>query len=107
MHLEQSNKGKEMRLQLDATNKLPAYVQIRNQLRERILHGDLPAGTQLPPERALARSLGVSRATGVNAYDELEADGLVKGYVGRPTSVGRGDVLPSTRNPPSCSRSIA
>ena len=90
MHLEQSNKGKEMRLQLDATNKLPVYVQIRNQLREQILHGDLPAGTQLPPERALARSLGVSRATVVNAYDELEADGLVKGYVGRGTIVIEG-----------------
>ena len=74
-------------VQLDEESKLPAYVQIRNQLRDRILHGDLPAGTRLPPERALAQSLGVSRTTVVSAYDELEADGLAKGYVGRGTIV--------------------
>jgi len=76
-----------MHLQLDSKSKLPAYMQICHQLRERILNGDMPAGTQLPPERALARSLKVSRTTVVNAYDELEADGLVKGYVGRGTIV--------------------
>ena len=76
-----------MHLRLDPESKIPAYVQIRNQVREQILHGDLPAGAQLPPERALARSLGVSRTTVVNAYDELEAEGLVKGYVGRGTVV--------------------
>ncbi len=76
-----------MHLQLEPKSKLPAYMQIRNQLRERILHGDLPAGTQLPSERTLAQSLGVSRTTVVSAYDELEADGLVKGHVGRGTIV--------------------
>ena len=74
-------------LQLDSESKLPAYVQIRNQLREQILHGDLPADAQLPPERALAQSLGVSRTTVVNAYGELKAEGLVKGHVGRGTVV--------------------
>ena len=76
-----------MHLQLDRESKLPAYVQIRNQLRGQILDGALPAGAQLPPERVLARSLGVSRTTVVNAYDELEAEGLVRGYVGRGTIV--------------------
>jgi DNA-binding transcriptional MocR family regulator len=74
-------------LQLDSESKLPTYVQIRNQLREQILHGDLPGGTRLPPERALAQSLGVSRTTVVNAYGELKAEGLVKGHVGRGTVV--------------------
>jgi DNA-binding transcriptional MocR family regulator len=85
--LDQANEGEVMHLELDLKNKLPAYMQIRNQLRERILRGDLAAGTQLPAERTLARSLGVSRTTVVNAYDELEADGLVKGHVGRGTIV--------------------
>jgi DNA-binding transcriptional MocR family regulator len=76
-----------MKLQLDSDSQLPAYVQIRNQLRERILHGDLPAGAQLPPERTLARSLGISRTTVVNAYGELKAEGLVEGRVGRGTVV--------------------
>ncbi len=76
-----------MRLQLDSESKLPTYVQIRNQLREQILRGDLPADTLLPPERTLAQSLGISRTTVVNAYGELKAEGLVKGHVGRGTVV--------------------
>jgi 2-aminoadipate transaminase len=87
-----------MELEIDSGSKLPAYVQIRNQLREQILRGDLPVGAQLPPERALAESLGVSRTTVVSAYDELEAEGFVKGYVGRGTIVvggaARDDVQP-------------
>ena len=47
----------------------------------------MPAGFQLPPERDLAASLDVSRATVVSAYRELEARGLVRGYVGRGTFV--------------------
>lgn len=76
-----------MKLLLDSDSQLPVYVQIRNQLREQILHGDLPAGAQLPPERTLARSLGISRTTVVNAYGELKAEGLVEGRVGRGTVV--------------------
>ena len=76
-----------MNLQLDRESRLPAYVQIRNQLRERILRGDLPPGTRLPPEREMARRLGVSRTTVVSAYDELEAEGLVTAHVGRGTVV--------------------
>jgi 2-aminoadipate transaminase len=76
-----------MHVQLDPESELPAYVQIRNQLRDRILRGDLSVGARLPPERTLARTLGVSRTTVVSAYDELEAEGLVQGHVGRGTVV--------------------
>jgi len=81
---------KKLHLQLDPDHELPIYLQIRRQLRERILQGDLPAGAQLPPERTLAQSLGVSRTTVVNAYGELKAEGLVEGYVGRGTIVAAG-----------------
>ena len=47
----------------------------------------MPAGFQLPPERDLASALAISRATVVSAYRELEARGLVRGYVGRGTFV--------------------
>lgn len=65
----------------------PLYLQIRNQIRDLIFSGDLPAGTRLPPERDLAASLGVNRTTVSNAYHELTADGLVEGQVGRGTFV--------------------
>jgi len=77
-------------LRIDPDSRLPVYTQISNQLREQILRGDLPPGARLPPERALARSLGVSRTTVVNAYDQLEGEGLVEGQVGRGTLVVEG-----------------
>ena len=47
------------------------------QLRAAILRGDLRVGARLPPERALAETLGVNRATVRAALHELEASGLV------------------------------
>ncbi|MEM9070996.1 MAG: GntR family transcriptional regulator [Myxococcota bacterium] len=47
-------------------------------LRHRILAGQLPAGTMLPPERELADQLGVSRLTLRSALASLEAQGLIE-----------------------------
>ena len=66
---------------------VPLYMQIRNQVRDLILSGDLPAGARLPAERELAASLGVNRTTVSSAYHELFADGLVGGRPGRGTVV--------------------
>ncbi len=74
-------------LEIDAQSDVPTYLQIFQQLREQILRGDLPGGFQLPPERALARDLGLSRTTVVNAYGELKAEGLASAHVGRGTIV--------------------
>src|SRR4051795_4612166 len=65
----------------------PVYRQIAGLLADAIGRGALPAGHRLPPERDLATALLVSRATIVTAYRELEARGLVRGYVGRGTFV--------------------
>jgi DNA-binding transcriptional MocR family regulator len=75
---------------LDSLNREsnePLYLQIRDRFRDLILSGDLPAGSRLPPQRELAASLGVNRTTVSSAYDELAADGLVEGHVGRGTIV--------------------
>ncbi len=80
-----------MLVELDRESSLPLYLQISNQIRERIHTGDLPAGTKLPPERRLAAMLGVNRTTIVTAYRELAADGLIEGHVGRGTVVADPD----------------
>src|SRR2546430_5875114 len=49
--------------------------------------GGLTPGARLPAERELARVLSISRATVVQAYRDLEARGLARGYVGRGTFV--------------------
>ena len=79
-----------MHVTLDRECAVPIYLQIAQQLRQSILDGDPPTGGRLPPERRLAKLLGVNRTTVVNAYRELAADGLVSGQVGRGTIVIHG-----------------
>ena len=76
-------------IQLERANGMPLYRQICHKLREAILSGELPEGTRLPTERALARDLGVNRTTIMNAYNELASEGLIEGHVGRGTIVKR------------------
>jgi len=69
-------------------------------LRGAILRGDLAVGDKLPPERQLAKSLGVNRLTLRNALAQLAAAGLVSvkqgsGYRVRDfRRVGGLDLLP-------------
>ncbi|HEX2914835.1 MAG TPA: PLP-dependent aminotransferase family protein [Chloroflexia bacterium] len=74
---------------LDRKSRIPLYQQISEQLRQQITQGLLSDGSFLPPERTLARMLGINRSTVVNAYGELAALGLVEPHVGRGTRVRR------------------
>jgi len=65
----------------------PAWVQIEEQLGDRIESGALAAGERLPPERDLADALRVSRMTVRQALASLAARGLVERGVGRGTFV--------------------
>ena len=55
----------------------PPFEQVRRQLAKAVGDGRLPAGTRLPPIRALADELGLATNTVARAYRELEAAGLV------------------------------
>ena len=65
----------------------PAWVQIEEQLTERIEAGRLAPGERIPPERELAEHLSVSRMTVRQALASLAARGLVERGVGRGTFV--------------------
>ena len=56
-------------------------------LRKGILSGERPVGARLPPERELARQLGVTRVTVRTALAHLVAEGLVEQVQGRGTTV--------------------
>jgi GntR family transcriptional regulator/MocR family aminotransferase len=56
-------------------------------IRDAIARGRWQAGAALPPTRALAASLGVSRSTVVAAYEQLIADGVLEARVGSGTVV--------------------
>jgi len=76
-----------MKVKIDRRSDTPVYRQISQFFRAQILQDALPEGFRLPPERALARTLGVNRTTIMNAYADLKADGLVTGRVGDGTRV--------------------
>jgi len=58
------------------------YRQIADQIRTLIRSGEFPAGTRLPPERDLAKQLGVSRPSVREALIALEVEGLVEVRIG-------------------------
>ncbi|PCF94588.1 FadR/GntR family transcriptional regulator [Vreelandella nigrificans] len=58
------------------------YRQIADQLQQLIREGEFPPGTLLPPERELAQSLGVSRASVREALIALEVVRQVEVRVG-------------------------
>jgi len=74
-------------LELDRQSHAPLYTQIASQVRQLIRHGVLKIGDRLPPNRELAKTLGVSRSTVVTAYDELLGDGLIASRIGSGTFV--------------------
>ncbi len=58
------------------------YRQIADQIRKLIGSGEFPAGSRLPPERDLAKQLGVSRPSVREALIALEVEGLVEVRIG-------------------------
>ncbi len=62
---------------LHNNDPLPLYKQLYNQIRERVLSGQLSADTRLPSVRLLANELSISRNTIDGAYQELYAEGYI------------------------------
>ena len=62
---------------LNNNDPVPLYMQLYNQIRERVLSGQLPADSRLPSVRALASELSIGRNTVDGAYQELYAEGYI------------------------------
>lgn len=62
---------------IDPRSPTPLYAQIAARLRVAIASGELNPGDGLPSVRQLAARLRINPATVVQAYRELEVDGLV------------------------------
>ena len=67
----------------------PLYRQLADGLKQAVDRGEISLGTVLPPERNLAKSLSVSRATVVAAYDRLKSEGWLESRQGSGTWVRR------------------
>jgi DNA-binding transcriptional MocR family regulator len=67
-----------IRLRVEAQGRRATSADIVASVQREILGGGLPAGSRLPPVRALEKQLGLSKNTAQAAYDELVARGLVE-----------------------------
>ena len=70
---------------------VPLYIQIKEQIKEAILKGELEDGELLPSIRNFANDVHVSVLTIRRVYDELEKEGFAFSQEGRGTFVSRGN----------------
>ena len=64
-------------LQLDLKSRKSIYEQVRDQLKEQIMTGQMATGEKLPSVRELSKSITVNPNTVQKAYRELERQGYV------------------------------
>ncbi len=72
---------------LDHDAGIPLHRQIETSIRDAIRAGRLARGASLPPTRALAADLGVSRGVVVDAYAQLASEGYLTSQSGGYTQV--------------------
>jgi GntR family transcriptional regulator len=66
-----------MHLHISASDGVPIYLQIVQQIKRLVVAGRLAPGEELPPIRALAEQLVVNANTVARAYRELAAAGVL------------------------------
>jgi len=76
-----------MKILISNQSELPIYAQIREQIKEQILNGQILEGTALPSIRTLAKEVGVSVITTPRAYNELEEEGFIASMQGKGSVV--------------------
>jgi len=91
-----------MIIEVDFHSRVPVYEQIKQQILEDILAGELSAGEQLPSIRELAQRLNVNVNTVKRAFSDLERDDVIR------TVIGRGSFVAETAlgNPRMIGRSL-
>lgn len=75
--------GDCMHIVISNTSDLPIYVQIKEQVKEQILSGELEEDEMLPSLRQLAKDLKISVLTTTRAYNELEEEGFITSRQGK------------------------
>lgn len=72
---------------ISQADKRPMYLQIIEQIKQRIAVGDWSPGQTIPSIRQLAVDIGVSVITVKRAYLELEREGVIVTHHGRGSFV--------------------
>lgn len=85
-------------LEANEMQDMPKYLLIADQIKRKILNGELKAGDKVANEKSLEKSYSVSRITVRNALKELENQDLIYRVQGAGTFVK--DVSPTPKKQP-------
>ena len=77
----------ETSIVISQTDGRPIYLQIMEQIRQRVVLGEWKPGEQIPSIRAMAIALQISVITVKRAYLELEREGVIL------TQQGKGSIV--------------
>lgn len=80
-----------MKILISNSSNKPLYQQIKEQIIDAILKGELVDGDPLPSIRNFANDIRVSVLTIRRVYDELEREGFTTSQVGIGTFVSTGN----------------
>ena len=72
-----------MKIIISNQSEKPIYLQIKEQIAEQILNGEISENETLPSIRKMATELSVSVITTTRAYKELEEDGFITTVPGK------------------------
>ena len=79
--------GDPMNIIISNTGGKPIYDQIKEQIKNAVLAGELRSGDALPSIRMLAKELRISVITTKRAYEELEREGYIYSVPGKGSFV--------------------
>ena len=80
-----------MKLITNPNGEQPIYEQIKLQIKEQIVSGELKAGAMLPSIRMLAKELKIGIITAKRAYDDLTEEGFTVAVAGKGVFVADSD----------------
>jgi GntR family transcriptional regulator len=81
-----------MDLVITTSSGKPIYEQLKEQIKDKIISGELEPGYALPSMRDLAKELKVSLITTKRAYQDLESEGFIVSAVGKGSFVSSTDI---------------
>lgn len=70
-------------------NSTPIYIQIMNEIKRRLISGELKPGDKVPSTRDLAAELRVNPNTISKVYQSLEAEGITETRRGMGTYIAQ------------------
>lgn len=79
--------GNHVEIIISSNTNVPIYEQIKSQMQELIISGELQSGEALPSMRSLAKTLHISVITVQKAYEDLQKSGFIETTIGRGTFV--------------------